>query len=262
MPHFQAAQVWGITNPGRKPGPNQDRILIGTQILDAGHVSETVELPTVVAVADGISADPGGEIASQAALEAVRGTAPRSAGQALKIMQAAHARILDASVAADRERIARMRADPTLDRNKPLPRKYMSMRTMCTTIGAVWLSSKRIVWCARGDTPVYLVSKGQAEQVTTPDHDARGRLTSYLGADARVTEETTSFGIVKTVAAGASAVAVMSDGVSNFVPEDVLLDIIAGEGREISEIGRDLMHLAVGNGSRDNISFVMARLRT
>lgn len=252
-------EAWGITNRGRKPGTNEDRILLGDDILGAGHAQSTSTPPFILAVADGISSDPGGEIASQAALEAVRRTAPRSPSAVLSVMQAANQRIYTASREAERKRVAAMPPD-AIAPGQPIPRKYRSLHNMCTTIAAVWVLEKRLVWCTRGDTPVYLATKTQAVQISTPHYDAFNRLTSYLGADAQVTMQGTGTAVLDIGRSEVRAAAIMSDGVSNFVPEDILLSGLMDESRSIEEIGKDFMHRAVENGSRDNLSFVMARM--
>lgn len=231
-------EVWGTTFKGRRPGENQDRVLVDTTIIREGHFWFTGPPPSVIAVADGVGWDPGSEVAATVALETVRGSKAASTDEVLKLLDEADTNIQSAA------------------------REAPGKETMCTTIAAVWVHRKSLVWCARGDTPVYLVTDNGAIQVSVPHTGKYGLLTSYLGADAHVTLDSTSLDILTNKAVSSvRAAAIMSDGVSKYISAEVLLHTLADNAMALAEIGKRLMHTASSNGSPDNMSFVMARFR-
>ena len=232
---IRRTDAWGATYKGRKPGPNQDRVLVAADIIREGHISYAGDPPLIIAVADGISGDAGGDIAAQTALETVRDTAPGNLKSALHVMAAANTNIHAA-------------AAPTA-----------GMRNMCTTIAVVWLHKNKLIWCARGDTPIFLVTDSGTVQANALHTGKYGLLTSYLGANAVVTPESTSFGMLELKPAEVQAAAVTSDGICKYIPDETLLGMLADDTRQIAAIGSELMRSASANGSPDNLSFVMAR---
>lgn len=232
-----AAQAWGITCRGRKHGPNQDRVLLGAHIIAAGQVFSDCAMPLVLAVADGISGDPGGDIAAQTALQTLSGTAPAGERQAVELLEQANEKIREEAAAWP-----------------------PALRNMCTTLSAVWIFRDRIVLCARGDTPIYFVGNRRTVQVSAAHTDRAGRLTSYLGADAHVTVRSTFTEVVEASPASVRAVLIMSDGISRFVAPRAVSSAAARRGAALPQIGMQLMRAAWQAGSRDNMSFVMARI--
>lgn len=61
----------GITDKGIMPH-NEDALLIGESVLTEGSVCQDIHEPFIAAVADGVSGEPGGEIASSMSLEFIR----------------------------------------------------------------------------------------------------------------------------------------------------------------------------------------------
>lgn len=233
---LRIAEAWGATYPGRKAGPNQDGILVQDVLTAQGQTTFNGQLPLQIAVADGISGDPGGEVASYLALAGMRGQFPRSLSQAVDVLAGSNRKIARAAM---------------------LKRE---IRSMCTTIAAAWIYEDSIVWCTRGDTPIYIVTDKGISEIARPHIDYAGYITSYMGAGAHVTIGTTDGGVISRGLDLVRAVVIMSDGISKFVSEGSL-DVLAFDTQaSISSLGMHLMRRAFRNDSYDNMSFVMARL--
>lgn len=235
---LKSAEAWAATYPGRKSGPNQDSVLLGKTVLRQGRCCEKTALPLAIAVADGVSGDPGGEYASEAALSVLAGYTPYTVSHVTALLEAAN------------EHIVR------------IGRSVQGLENMCTTISAVWICEDRIVWCARGDTPIYFVTDRKVVQVSHPHHDALGCLTSYLGADSVVELSTTDCAVVTHGLGTIRAVCVMSDGVSRFVDAASLRRLALEPETSIAKLGMGLMRKAFQANSYDNLSFVMARIES
>lgn len=234
---LKIAEAWAMTCRGRKYGPNQDRVLLGEHILSSGQVFAESAPPLCAAVADGISGDPGGEIAAQTALMAVRGTEPRTTSDMLEVMEQANEKIHEQA------------------------QRRPGRENMCTTFSGVWIYRNKLAWCARGDTPIYLLGpEAGCVQVNEPHSDRVGRLTSYLGADAEVTMRSTSCAVASRKLSAIHAVLIMSDGVSRFIPDDVLQKLAVGTPYTVPQVGIRFLRAAWRKGSADNMSFVMVRL--
>lgn len=233
---MRSVDAWGATYPGRKPGPNQDSVLIGKNVLRQGQTFEKRCAPFAVAVADGVSGDPGGEVASEAALSVLAGYTPYTLNEVMALLEAANAHVCG------------------------MGRALPGLENMCTTLSAVWICEDRIVWCARGDTPIYFITDRRVVQISHPHNDAFGQLTSYIGADSEIALSSTDCAVVTHGLRTIRAVCVMSDGVSRFVNAALLKRLAAEPEKSVSWLGMHLMRKAFSAGSYDNLSFVMARI--
>lgn len=235
---LRITEAWGATYPGRKAGPNQDSILVQDTVLSQGQMQYDGSLPFAAAVADGISGDPGGEIASYTALAAISGKRPSNMSEAADVLEGANAAIVEEAS------------------------RHPFMRSMCTTIAAVWMYENSILWCTRGDTPLYIATDRGITQISSPHTDIHGFITSYLGAGSTVTLASTDGGVITHGLDLVRAVVIMSDGVSKFVSEGSLCALAFDTGASVRSLGMHLMRSAFSNDSYDNMSFVMARLET
>jgi protein phosphatase len=68
--------ITGITGAGRKPGQNEDAFLIGREVVANGAAEQNLATPFFAAVADGVSGEEAGEVASVMALEVLSGIKP------------------------------------------------------------------------------------------------------------------------------------------------------------------------------------------
>jgi protein phosphatase len=68
--------ITGITGAGRKPGQNEDAFLAGREVVANGTAEMTLLPPFFAAVADGVSGEDAGEVASVLALEVLSGIKP------------------------------------------------------------------------------------------------------------------------------------------------------------------------------------------
>ncbi|MDR0986854.1 MAG: protein phosphatase 2C domain-containing protein [Ruminococcus sp.] len=68
--------IFGYTHQGKKPGQNEDSFLIGKKVISAGSAEVTANPPLFAAVADGVSGETSGEVASAMALGVLSGVKP------------------------------------------------------------------------------------------------------------------------------------------------------------------------------------------
>jgi protein phosphatase len=68
--------IFGYTNEGKKPGQNEDSFLIGKKVVSSGGAEMNLSPPLFAAVADGVSGETSGEVASAMALGVLAGVKP------------------------------------------------------------------------------------------------------------------------------------------------------------------------------------------
>ncbi|MDR0903586.1 MAG: protein phosphatase 2C domain-containing protein [Ruminococcus sp.] len=68
--------IFGYTHEGKKPGQNEDSFLIGKRVISSGGAEATITPPFFAAVADGVSGETSGEVASAMALGVLSGVKP------------------------------------------------------------------------------------------------------------------------------------------------------------------------------------------
>ncbi|MDR0974475.1 MAG: protein phosphatase 2C domain-containing protein [Ruminococcus sp.] len=68
--------IFGLTSEGKKPGQNEDSFLVGKKVYSSGSAEITIAPPFFAAVADGVSGETSGEVASAMALGVLSGIKP------------------------------------------------------------------------------------------------------------------------------------------------------------------------------------------
>lgn len=204
---------------------------------DAYHV----ELESgVLAVADGVSSEPGGALAARLAVEAIaeffKGLRdPRDPELALGRM--AHA------IGSARRAV--------VDRSVGLYSR------MATTVAALWAHGPYAVVAHVGDSPVFLWRDGCLERLTT-DHSMRelmlasppGALSRALcsGCDGRPD-------LMRVVLEPGDTIILCTDGVSRPLEGGPLTEIVAATAP--SELARALVEHAIAVGGRDNATAIV-----
>ncbi|MEV8321462.1 protein phosphatase 2C domain-containing protein [Streptomyces sp. NPDC059900] len=240
--------VTALSHPGLVRDQNEDSLAVGPWTL-CGTTSENPQTlgfplgnPLVVAVADGIGGQPGGEVASSLVARRLASLGPvLDSEQALRdALSACNHAVYDAA-----ER------DPEL-------------ATMGTTVaGVVVLGSELLVFNV-GDSRVLDVSRngagGTLRQVSVDDSPppAPGRrttsiVTQALGGALRFSAVTPHVSTVPLV--GGERFLVCTDGLTDPVPEEALDELLAAHdgGRAVFELWK----AAIDAGGPDNITLAL-----
>jgi protein phosphatase len=217
-------EVAARTDPGLVRERNEDRWL-----------ARSYADVTLIAVADGVGGEAGGDIASTAAIEALaRAFAPPSlrgsARTALaEAVQRANTAVLDA---ATDERFARA----------------------ATTLVAAAIRGREAAIANLGDSRAYLIRDGSVRQLTT-DHsgDAPSSITRYLGDPRGVQPDI----FVETLEP-LDRIVLCSDGLTRHVGDD---EIASAVSRDPGVAADALVALARARGGEDNITVIVCAVR-
>jgi PPM family protein phosphatase len=208
----------------------------------------------IVAVADGVSSFPAGEVASQMAIEAVlqdyrEGVPTSPAGQRLyRAVQQANIAIYDRSIAVP------------------------ELRGMATTLTAVALERGELTAVHVGDCRLYLLRGGAIEQLTKDHtvaaekarfgliskerartHPDRSTLVRSVGRELIVSRDR----ITKRLLEGDTLI-LCSDGLYNVLEDKEMARLLAD--RDCATACRDLIAAANGRGTYDNATAAVVRL--
>jgi serine/threonine protein phosphatase PrpC len=127
---------------------------------------------------------------------------------------------------------------------------------MGTTVVAALIDGDRLAFAHVGDSRLYVFDAGRLRLLTTDDSWALNRnvLTNVLGArrdvDVHVAEERLT---------GAALIILVTDGVHTVVGDALIAELAAGGGP--AEVARRLVEAALGRGTRDNCTAVVAEYR-
>jgi protein phosphatase len=133
--------VCGVTNAGRKPGQNEDAFLIGTQTMTIGESAVEIKPPFIFAVADGVSGEESGEVASATALSVL---------SAIKITP----KIDPKKVFLDIHKFLKSQG---IIKNAP---------NMQTTLCAAFVFENKLTLCNVGDSRLFLCRGGKLTQIS------------------------------------------------------------------------------------------------
>ncbi|WP_314429175.1 protein phosphatase 2C domain-containing protein [Microbacterium lacticum] len=206
--------------------------------------------PWGAGVADGVGGGPAGDLASAALVHR---------------LVAGGDRVMDAPALAVRIREANwdlgahVRRDPAL-------------AGMATTFTAVWFSQRGTVLLAHtGDSRAYLLRGGELMRQTRDDsfvqtlveqglvraedamtHPRRNIITASLRGDA-----TDLVRVAERVPVRGDRWMICSDGVSDYLPDDAIADVLRGVG-DPQAAADEIVRLALDAGSRDNVTAAVA----
>jgi protein phosphatase len=243
------------TDPGLQKPINEDSYLESSQIQVTSEVLQ--RLGYVFAVADGVSGQAGGEVASQIAIDTLR-----------MYYVLPHVEI----PAIDRLRNVFLEAHRRIEEYGGNHPEYRGMGTTMTTIV---LKDRNLYYGHVGDTRLYLIHNGSHDiRQLTEDHTLvhkfvlEGKLTpeeaaqednnvleQALGCVAKIRIDTGEYDNLEP----GDILLLSSDGLTDLVPDTKIRDtILSSPG--LTEAGRRLVEKANQRGGKDNITVVLIEL--
>jgi protein phosphatase len=204
------------------------------------------------AVADGVSAEPGGAIASAIAVDSLARffSRVRDAG--------------DRGVAESRMKLA-----VGFAYRRVVERSVGLLSRMATTLAAVWVTDRRAVIAHVGDSPVLIWRDGRLERLTT-DHSFReewraavnvdwahsplsGALTRAISANCNARPDVTSLELLP-----GDVLLLCTDGVSRTLGEPAMAAL--AESTPVDALASALVHRAIAIGGRDNATALVCAI--
>jgi len=226
-------RVGAVTDPGRTRRHNEDAYVIE---------------PPLFAIADGMGGAQAGEVASRLATAALKEAGANGGGER---------RIADLIQEANRRVYDRSSSDPNTS-------------GMGTTITVALVEDDRVSFGHVGDSRAYLIRKARMEQLTedhslvnellktgklsreeAETHPQRSVITRALGTDPDVDVDTFS-----VQAETGDLFLLCSDGLTDMVPEDSILEVVERHREDIDGALRALVKAANRGGGQDNITVV------
>jgi len=226
-------RVGAVTDPGRTRRHNEDAYVIE---------------PPLFAIADGMGGAQAGEVASRLATAALKEAGADGGGEQ---------RIADLIQEANRRVYDRSSSDPNTS-------------GMGTTITVALVEDDRVSFGHVGDSRAYLIRKARMEQLTedhslvnellktgklsreeAETHPQRSVITRALGTDPDVDVDTFS-----VQAETGDLFLLCSDGLTDMVPEDSILEVVERHREDIDGALRALVKAANRGGGQDNITVV------
>jgi protein phosphatase len=226
-------RVGAVTDPGRTRRHNEDAYVIE---------------PPLFAIADGMGGAQAGEVASRLATAALKEAGADGGGEQ---------RISDLIQEANRRVYDRSSSDPNTS-------------GMGTTITVALVEDDRVAFGHVGDSRAYLIRDAQMEQLTedhslvnellktgrlsreeAETHPQRSVITRALGTDPDVDVDTFS-----VRAEDGDIFLLCSDGLTDMVSEESILDVVERNRNDIDGALRALVKAANRGGGQDNITVV------
>lgn len=152
--------------------------------------------------------------------------------------------------------------------------KYPDLEGMGTTLVAGVILEEKLLIANVGDSRAYLYKDGKITLITedhsfvselqrkgeltaleAKNHYNRNALTRSLGVKCKVKVD-----FFKPLKSSADLIMFNSDGLSNVVAEDAMLDVLKDEGLSLEEKSDQLIQLAVDNEGTDNITVALVDL--
>jgi len=245
---------FGHTDIGRRRPINEDTIYVRDGLL---------------IVCDGMGGHKAGEVASELATEAIANFIRRSAEDPELTWPYGYDTTL--SYDANRLNSAIKLANRAVYRKAASADDYTGMGT---TVAAVLMPSNRreITYAHVGDSRIYLVRGAVMAQLTRDDtwsnlswageaesDLARGAmknvLTKALGA-----REDVEFEVTTRPLHGDDLVLICSDGLTNMISDDRIVEIVAAQRRNLEAACHALIAAANAEGGRDNVSVILATI--
>lgn len=226
---------------------NDDRALVGGQILDMAACSGSFELPAVVAVCDGCGGYAGGGIAAQTVLELLSRETPGALSDPDAL-----------------SRVLRTCQDAVMEKKRAMP-QYAAM---CTTIAGCVLCNDSILLFHAGDSRVYrydgwglarmtidhsvvqgMVDMGQITEEEALTNPHRNVINRCIGMHCPPPEIYVSHGAMQP----GETYVLCSDGLWESVRDAEITQILSS-GVPLPQMADTLVQRALEQGAEDNIS--------
>jgi protein phosphatase len=244
----------GRTDVGRRRARNEDSILVGERIL---------------VVCDGMGGHQAGDVASRIGVDAIGAFISRSEADPELTWPYG----FDPSVSFDANRIrtAIKLANRAIYTRASAEDEYAGMGTtvVAAMVGAP--DDPRFTYGHVGDSRLYLIRGGRMLQLTRDDSLANS---AWADADSGVGTVmknvlTKALGVRPEVEFDVAAhdmltgdiVLLCSDGLTNMLDDQAILEIIAGNDEHLEKTCDELVAAANAHGGRDNISVLLLRYR-
>lgn len=247
--------AYGVTHPGRVRPSNEDALL--------WDVASGVFL-----VADGMGGHQAGEVASRLAIDTVRGFLDASRGD----QDLTWPYGFDPALSLNGNRLAtaaRLANRRVFQAGEAQP-EYSGMGT---TIVAALVDADRLTYCGVGDSRLYLLSRGELQQLTHDDswiatvlarepgfdqaqlsqHPMRHVLTNVVGA-----RDDTEIEVGECPLAGGELLLLCTDGLYGALDDTTLQILLAAPGR-LEETAERLVFTALERNGGDNITALVVR---
>jgi serine/threonine protein phosphatase PrpC len=229
-------QIRAITDKGRVREQNEDRVLLGTELLREGLREVEVELAEdsryVMGIADGMGGHQAGEVAAEMLLlllsDRVRSLRPGLSGSELEQemrewAQTAHLRLLEEG-----------EKDP-------------QKRGMGTTLAGVLLYEGRIYYMSAGDSRIYRLRSGVMAPINEEHALQSGALLNSFGGGRTVFLE---FGEIRVFEG--DILLLCSDGLTRMLSEEEIESLLSSGPHSLES----LVARTVERGGYDNISAI------
>jgi protein phosphatase len=244
----------GITDVGRKRKGNEDALLLDTET-------------NLYIVADGMGGHQAGEVASSLVVDTIRDYMKRFKEDT----DAEEMEDFDETLSKEANRLLSSIHLANLGVNKVSHTKE-TYRGMGSTVSAVFFTDETLIAANVGDSPIYFVHNGTIERLSVlhtvmaehaaidPEGAANlGREYRHILTRAMGIEETVAADICEIPYFKDDIVVISSDGLSDKVSADEILEIVSKERPE--KTCRKLVDLANERGGDDNVTVIVARVR-
>ena len=243
-----------ITDAGICP-QNDDRVVLNEEVIASGHIEGTAKSSIIAAVCDGV----GGHLHGNEAAEITARVFAASAGEILT-KEKIEAAIADANmnVLAEQETDA--------EHGK-----------MASTLAGIYISGNSFIAFNVGDSKVYRyrnsylaqlsvdhtfakesVEIGLVDSIDEVDENDRHKITRCIGHKNRCNPHIV---VGENRVFGGDVFVICSDGLSDVVGALEIEEQLSTK-KGLSEKCQKLFHLAMGNGSKDNISIILVEVAT
>lgn len=266
-----AVDAFGLTDTGKVRETNEDHFLIAAmrKSVDIRNTSLTGPLEgrfpgaeaLVFAVADGVGGQPGGEIASEATVDALLRSAAGVAG-CFHTMDAEQ----------EQELLAKLERS-TLDvHEKILVEHGRSNFAPATTLTLVLLAWPRAYFIHVGDSRAYYLRRGRLRQLTrdqtlgeymmdvgvwTAEQAARAPGGASLSSAVGGSEIAPALGLIDLEPG--DVLLLCTDGLVKHVPDPQIAEVL-GQDVGAEAMSRELIARALAGGGSDNVTAVVARM--
>lgn len=245
----------GLTDIGKKRKGNEDALFLDDNLR-------------LYLVADGMGGRQAGEVASQLVVETISDYIARVTGghETDELMD------VDPELSKEANRLLASVSLANYGIHQ-LSRSKEAFRGMGSTVSAIYFAGETLIAANVGDSPIFLVHNGNIETISMP-HTVRAQQaaldpqgTRRIGGEQYDHMLTRAMGIEETVEADicelqcfkGDILVVSSDGLSNKVPPEEILQVVTTEHPQ--KACKILVDLANERGGPDNITVIVVKVK-